>query len=97
MPDLVGIVQHGVVYTGGVKKIAEHGGNDPKTATWRSSSRAPERGAPLLVDVYVETTQIAPSILALLGLDPHDLQAVRIEHTDVLPSLTAREPADRHQ
>ena len=30
VPDLIGIVQHGVVYTGGTKKIAEHGGDDPQ-------------------------------------------------------------------
>ncbi len=35
----------------------------------------------------VETTQIAPSILALLGLDPSALDAVRIEHTGLLPGL----------
>jgi len=35
----------------------------------------------------VETTQIAPTILGLLGLNPRDLQAVRIEHTHVLPGL----------
>jgi hypothetical protein len=35
----------------------------------------------------VETTQIAPTILSLLGLDPGELQAVRIEHTRVLPGL----------
>jgi len=35
----------------------------------------------------VETTQIAPTILALLGLNPGALQAVRIEHTRVLPGL----------
>ena len=28
-PDLVGIAQYGVVYTGNVKKIAEHGGDAP--------------------------------------------------------------------
>ena len=39
------------------------------------------------VDAHVLTTQIAPSILVLLDLNPHDLQAVRIEHTEVLPSL----------
>ena len=33
----------------------------------------------------VETTQIAPTILSLLCLDPNDLEAVRIEHTAVLP------------
>jgi hypothetical protein len=35
----------------------------------------------------VQTTQIAPSILNLLGLDPQALQAVQIEHTTVLPKL----------
>jgi hypothetical protein len=29
----------------------------------------------------------APTILGLLGLNPRDLQAVRIEHTHVLPGL----------
>jgi hypothetical protein len=33
----------------------------------------------------VETTQIAPTILELLGLRPSALQAVRIEHTQSLP------------
>jgi hypothetical protein len=33
----------------------------------------------------VETTQIAPTILQLLGLDPDALKAVRIEHTRALP------------
>jgi hypothetical protein len=33
----------------------------------------------------VETTQIAPTILRLLGLGPDALQAVRIEHTRALP------------
>jgi arylsulfatase A-like enzyme len=86
-PDVIGIVQHGVVYTGGKGKIAEHGGDDPQ-----------DRNVPILV-VYpglnnahvipapVETTQIAPTILALLGLSPRALDAVRIEHTQVLPGL----------
>ena len=29
-PDVLGIAQHGVVYTGGKAKIAEHGGDDPQ-------------------------------------------------------------------
>ena len=84
-PDVIGIVQHGVVYTGGVKKIAEHGGNDPE-----------DRDVPLVVagagtphhvvdTTAVQTTQIAPTILRLLGLDPNDLAAVRTEHTRSLP------------
>ena len=36
-------------------------------------------------DRRVETTQIAPTILKLLQLDPSDLQAVKIEHTQGLP------------
>ncbi|KAF9162120.1 hypothetical protein BGX21_010081 [Mortierella sp. AD011] len=34
---------------------------------------------------HVETTQIAPTILCLLGLDPNELEAVQIEGTEVLP------------
>jgi hypothetical protein len=86
-PDVLGIAQHGVVYTGGMSKIAEHGGNDPQ-----------DRNVPILVVLPgshngstitspVETTQIAPTILALLGLDPNALQAVQIEHTQVLPGI----------
>lgn len=35
----------------------------------------------------VETTETAPTILSLLGLNPSALDAVRIEHTPVLPGL----------
>lgn len=87
VPDVFGIAQYGVVYTGGKSKIAEHGG-----------AAADDRAVPLVVagagaghdvriDAPVETTQIAPTILHLLGLDPADLQAVRTEHTKVLPAL----------
>lgn len=80
VPDLIGIVQHGVVYTAGTSKIAEHGGNEPQ-----------DRHVPLVVagpgilhatrSNAVETTQIAPTILRLLGLKPSSLQAVQKEHT----------------
>ena len=33
----------------------------------------------------VETTQIAPTILVLLGLNPQSLKAAQIEHTAALP------------
>ena len=86
-PDVLGIVQHGVVYTGGTAKIAEHGGFDTQ-----------DRNVPILVvtpglkhgrsnAAQVETTQIAPTILSLLGLNPRELQAVQIENTRVLPGL----------
>jgi len=86
VPDVIGLARRGVVYTGGVATIAEHGGNHPE-----------DRNVPLVVsgagahprtvsNTPVNTTQIAPSILALLGLDPQALQAVRAEHTRVLPA-----------
>lgn len=81
---MLGLVRHGVVYTSKTSKIAEHGG-----------AAADDRDVPLLLAgaavshhavnaAPVETTQIAPTILRLLGLDPDALQAVRTEHTPVL-------------
>jgi hypothetical protein len=35
----------------------------------------------------VQTTQIAPTILKLLGLNPGALQAVEIEKTRILPGF----------
>ncbi len=35
----------------------------------------------------VETTQVAPTILSLLGLNPAALRAVKVEGTQVLPGL----------
>jgi hypothetical protein len=89
-PDITGIAQHGVVYTGGQSKIAEHGGDDPQDRNVPILVVAPGRQGGTSVAARVETTQIAPTILALLGLDPGALQAVRIEHTPVLPELTGR-------
>jgi len=39
------------------------------------------------VTSFVETTQVAPTILKVLGLDPRGLDAVRKEGTPVLPGL----------
>jgi hypothetical protein len=86
-PDLIGIAQHGVVYTGNVKKISEHGGasaEDRDVALVVSGAGVDHHA---VSNVEVQTTQIAPSILALLGLNPHALQAVQIEHTRTLPRL----------
>jgi arylsulfatase A-like enzyme len=87
-PDVLGIVQHGVVYTGGKKKIAEHGGDDPQDRNVPILVVLPGlRGGGRTLGAPVETTQIAPTILQLLGLNPDELQAVQIEHTRVLPGL----------
>jgi hypothetical protein len=85
VPDLIGIAQVGSVYTGKQGKIAEHGGNNPQDRSVPLVvSGRPIDGAGNVVDDTVETTQIAPTILQLLGLDPQALKAVRIEHTRTL-------------
>jgi hypothetical protein len=87
VPDIIGIAQHGVVYTGGKGKIAEHGGDDQQDRNVPILLALPGMRAGHGVSAPVETTQIAPTILRLLGLSPLDLRAVRIEHTAVLPGL----------
>jgi hypothetical protein len=86
-PDIIGIAQHGVVYTGGKAKIAEHGGDDIQDRNVPILVALPGLHDGRVVDAPVETTQIAPSILALLGLNPFALDAVRVEHTGILPGL----------
>jgi Type I phosphodiesterase / nucleotide pyrophosphatase len=86
-PDLWGVVSHGVVYTGGVAKIAEHGGADSEDRNVPILVYAPKITQGDTSNRPVETTQIAPTILRLLHLDPNALQAVQIEGTQVLPGL----------
>jgi phosphoglycerol transferase MdoB-like AlkP superfamily enzyme len=86
-PDIIGIAQHGVVYTGGTSKIAEHGGDDPQDRNVPILVVLPGQARGTTISTPVETTQIAPTILTLLGLDPGELQAVQIEHTPVLPGI----------
>ena len=88
VPDVIGIAQYGSVYTGKQGKIAEHGGDNPQDR----DVALVVSGAPLAHGHWrhfdassVETTQIAPTILQLLGLNPNDLQAVQAEHTQGLP------------
>jgi Type I phosphodiesterase / nucleotide pyrophosphatase len=85
-PDVWGVVQVGVVYTGG-KKIAEHGGANPADRAVPIVVYAPGTVEPGVHDRPVETTQIAPTILSLLGLDPNALEAVQIEGTKALPGI----------
>ncbi|MEV0736717.1 hypothetical protein AB0I51_12260 [Streptomyces sp. NPDC050549] len=85
VPDLFGVAQYGVVHTGGTRKIAEHGGghsDDLAVPLVVSGASVP---AGVRYSAHVQTKQIAPTILNLLGLDPRSLQAVREEHTTALP------------
>jgi Type I phosphodiesterase / nucleotide pyrophosphatase len=84
-PDLIGISQPGVVYTGGVAKIAEHGGDAPNDLDVPLVVSGAGVAHHVVSTAAVTTTQIAPSILDLLGLDPSELKAVRTDHTQPLP------------
>ena len=86
-PDIVVLPNVGVVYTGGLKKQSEHGGfawDDTNVMLLVSNPRIDHR----TVHSFVETTQVAPTILKVLGLDPNALDAVRSEGTPVLPGLS---------
>ena len=85
-PDVFGRVQIGVVYTGG-KKIAEHGGDNPADRSVPILVYAPGTVKPAANGQSVGTTQVAPTILQLLGLNPRALRAVQQEGTQVLPDL----------
>jgi hypothetical protein len=87
-PDVWGVVQVGVVYTGGKGKIAEHGGSNPEDRDVPIVVYAPNAVGHGVFGDPVETTQIAPTIIQLLGLDPDQLDAVRIEGTQVLPGIS---------
>ncbi len=85
-PDILVTPNIGVVYTGSKKKLAEHGGfahDDTNVIMLLSNPKF----APKTITGPVETTQVAPTILWALGLDPTDLQSVQLEGTQVLPGL----------
>jgi Type I phosphodiesterase / nucleotide pyrophosphatase len=88
-PTVLGIAQYGTVYTGGMKKIAEHGGAGFQDRNVPILVSLPGLSSGHSIDAPVETTQIAPTILSLLGLNPAELQAVQKQHTQVLPELSA--------
>jgi len=85
-PDIFIQPDHGVIYSGSKKKIAEHGGGslDDTHVALLVAAKFLDRSD---VDDLVHTTQIAPSILRALGLNPRALESVRQEGTKVLPEL----------
>jgi len=87
VPDIVVIPNLGTIYTEAEDtNVAAHGGfseEDTHVALLISNARL----KPQIIRTPVETTQIAPTIVKLLGLDPQKLQAVQIEKTTDLPGL----------
>lgn len=85
-PDIVVTPNFGVVYTGSSKKQSEHGGfsHDDTNVIMLLSNPSIRQS---VVNSPVETSQVAPTILRALGLDPNALDAVKIEGTPVLPAV----------
>jgi hypothetical protein len=85
-PDIIVLPNAGVVYTGSTKKQAEHGGfalDDTNVMLLVSNPTIRPRS----VTSFVETSQVAPTVLKVLGLNPRNLDAVRVEGTPVLPGF----------
>jgi len=85
-PDIIVAPNIGVIYTGSAAKQEEHGGfafDDTNVMLLVSNSGL----KPRTVTAWVETMQVAPTILQVLGLDPGSLDAVQAEGTQVLPGL----------
>ncbi len=85
-PDILVTPNIGVTYSGSTKKLAEHGGfaHDDTNVIMllaNPSLRSSTQTGP------VETMQVAPTILQVLGLNPNALQSVVQEGTQVLPGI----------
>ena len=85
-PDIIVTPNPGVIYTGSTAKQEEHGGfSHDDTNVMLLLSNPGFRAQTVYSDV--STTQVAPTVLAALGLDPRALQAVQLEGTSVLPDI----------
>ncbi len=93
-PDIVVAPNVGVVYTGGGKKVSEHGGfaEDDRHVMLLVSNPS---FSPATFADQVETRQVAPTVIQALGLDPQQLWAVQKEGTTVLPDLPLRSDDNR--
>lgn len=84
--DIIVTPNPGVIYTGSSKKQEEHGGfsyDDTNTILLLANPGFKAR----TVYSAVENTQIAPTTLKALGLNPRELQGVQVEGTGVLPDV----------
>jgi Type I phosphodiesterase / nucleotide pyrophosphatase len=85
-PDIIVQPNVGVIYTTSSKKQEEHGGWAQDDTNVMILVSNPDFRASTVTS-FVETKQVAPTILTALGLDPNALTAVQAEGTPVLPGL----------
>jgi len=85
-PDILVQPVYGTVYTTSTKKNAEHGGfsfGDTNVGLIVSNPRLPG----VTLKTPVATSQVAPTILQALHIEPEALNSVRVERTAVLPGI----------
>ena len=90
-PDIIIQPIPGTIYSTSSAKVMEHGGfaeDDTHVAMLTVNGANVVGNTPVGATVpgLVQTYQVAPTILATLGLNPNKLDAVRIENIQVLPA-----------
>jgi hypothetical protein len=85
-PDVLLFPKPGTIFTTSNKKFAEHGGGTEQDTHIALVVSHPSLIA-RVAKTPVNTTQVAPTILQLLGLNPLSLQAVVQERTALLPGF----------
>jgi hypothetical protein len=88
-PDIIVTPNVGVTYSASATMIGDHGGfaHDDTNVVMLV---AHPRFKAATVSATTTTTQVAPTILRALGLDPRALDAVREEGTTVLPEVVSQ-------
>ena len=88
-PDIIVTPNVGVTYSGSTTMNGDHGGFAHDDTNVMMLVANP-RFRPSTVWATTTTTQVAPTILKALGLDPTALDAVREEGTAVLPEVASQ-------
>jgi hypothetical protein len=88
-PDIIVTPNIGVTYSGSTTMIGDHGGFGHDDTNVILLVANPGFSAQT-VSATTRTAQVAPTILAALGLNPQTLDAVKKEGTQVLPEVGAQ-------
>jgi Type I phosphodiesterase / nucleotide pyrophosphatase len=88
-PDIIVTPNLGVTYSGSTTMIADHGGFAHDDTNVMLLVAFPGFN-PQTVFADTATTQVGPTILKTLGLNPAALKAVKVEGTPVLPEVEAQ-------
>jgi hypothetical protein len=85
-PDIIVTPNVGVTYSGSTSMIGDHGGfaHDDNNVVLLVANPG---FTAQTVSTATATTQVAPTIIQTLGLDPSALDAVKVEGTAVLPGV----------